>query len=192
MMRSVICEGDPTSHGGKVMEGHGPATIDGRKIARRGHLTYCPQCKGSFPIIEGVDHHTFAGVGTALDGMKTACGAELIATQQRMKIEDGISDPSSSHATSARPDAAPEAEKVVEEPAEFPLTTSTDSFSGSFRAVDLNTGTPLMGIPYRIELEDGSTVRGVTDTQGKTQHITSTAAETIRLYWEAEASVEIK
>ncbi|UMR30910.1 PAAR domain-containing protein [Massilia sp. MB5] len=88
MARAVICKGDPTSHGGKVLEGNEDATIDGRPIAQQGHQTWCPQCKGKFPINDGLDFHTFAGIGTAVEGMKTACGAILIATQHQMTIED--------------------------------------------------------------------------------------------------------
>ncbi|NVD98139.1 PAAR domain-containing protein [Massilia sp. BJB1822] len=88
MARAVICKGDPTSHGGKVLEGNEDATIDGRPIAQRGHQTWCPQCKGKFPINDGLDFHTFAGIGTAVEGMKTACGAILIATQHQMTIDD--------------------------------------------------------------------------------------------------------
>lgn len=88
MARAIICKGDPTSHGGKVLEGTEDATIDGRPIALRGHLTYCPSCKGKFPISEGLAFHTFGGLGTAVEGMKTACGAILIATQHQMTVEE--------------------------------------------------------------------------------------------------------
>lgn len=89
MMRAVICKGDPTSHGGKVLEGNELVTTNGRAVAQKGHMTVCPQCKGQFPIAEGLDFHSYAGIGTAVDGMKTACGAKLIATQQQMVIDDG-------------------------------------------------------------------------------------------------------
>ncbi|MBB3117703.1 PAAR domain-containing protein [Pseudoduganella violacea] len=88
MARAVICQGDATSHGGKVLEGNPDATIDGRPIALRGHLTYCPLCKGQYPISEGLDFHTFGGIGTAVEGMKTACGATLIASQHLMTVDD--------------------------------------------------------------------------------------------------------
>ncbi|NVD98372.1 PAAR domain-containing protein [Massilia sp. BJB1822] len=88
MARAIICKGDPTSHGGQVLEGSADATIDGRPIALRGHLTYCPLCKGKFPISEGLVFHTFGGLGTAVEGMKTGCGAILIATQHQMTVDD--------------------------------------------------------------------------------------------------------
>ena len=35
MMRAVICKGDPTSHGGKVLEGNANVTTNGRQVAQR-------------------------------------------------------------------------------------------------------------------------------------------------------------
>ena len=87
MGKAVICKGDKTSHGGVVIQGLASATIEGRQIACIGHKTVCPQCKGSFPIIEGAGNHSFMGLGTAVDGMKTACGASLIASQTKVTVE---------------------------------------------------------------------------------------------------------
>ena len=52
----------------------------------------CPQCKGNFPIIEGSPFMSANGRGAALERMKTACGAELIASQNLMKADDGFGD----------------------------------------------------------------------------------------------------
>lgn len=173
MMRAVICKGDPTSHGGKVLEGNELVTTNGRAVAQLGHKTFCPQCKGTFPIVEGLDFHTYAGIGTAVDGMKTACGAKLIATQQQMVIDDGGGGSTKAAASAAAPVAKDRAQ-----------------YSGAFRAVDETTGQPVAGLPYRIELPDGRTVRGVTDETGHTQHVSSNSPDTVRLYWETEASDE--
>ncbi len=51
MARSMICVGDTTTHGGRVLEGTATATIDGKPIAGVGHRVLCPQCKGVFPIL---------------------------------------------------------------------------------------------------------------------------------------------
>jgi uncharacterized Zn-binding protein involved in type VI secretion len=171
MERAAICKGDPTSHGGKVLEGNELITTNGRAVAQKGHMTICPQCKGTYPIAEGLDFHTYAGIGTAVDGMKTACGAKLIATQHAMVIDDS--------GGAARPPAS--LAQAAKEPAKY---------SGAFRAVDETTGAPIAGLPYRIELPDGSTIRGVTDDDGNTERVTSDHADTIKLYWEAEASDE--
>lgn len=81
MAGEIIRLGDPTSHGGKVIEGSPFDICHGKPIAFIGHQTFCPQCKGTFPIIEGAPTTTFYGKGVALAGMRTACGALLIATQ---------------------------------------------------------------------------------------------------------------
>ncbi len=173
-MRAVICKDDPTSHGGKVLEGNSFATANGRPIAQKGHMTYCPQCKGEFPIVEGLAFHTFAGTGTAVEGMKTACGAELIATTTKgfMMIDDR-----SEAASPATADAATAA-------------ASAAVNLGSFRAVNRRTGEPVADMPYRIDLPDGSTLRGVTDAAGYTERVTGHDPATVRLHWEGVNMVE--
>ncbi|MFZ7447572.1 PAAR domain-containing protein [Klebsiella pneumoniae] len=52
-------------------------------MAGKGNMVLCPKCKGAFPIIEGSSTYRVNGVPFALDGMKTACGASLIASTSR-------------------------------------------------------------------------------------------------------------
>ena len=87
MAGEIIRKGDPTSHGGVVLEGSLTDICMGQPIAYIGHKVQCPQCKGAFPIIEGVLTTTFYGKGVALAGMKTACGAVLVATQFTDTVE---------------------------------------------------------------------------------------------------------
>ena len=42
MDRPICCEGDMTTHGGKVIKASGSFTIDGRRVARIGDLVSCP------------------------------------------------------------------------------------------------------------------------------------------------------
>lgn len=80
-MPEIIRQGDPTTHGGVVLEGSMTDICHGKPIAYIGHKVQCPKCNGAFPIVEGVMTTTFFGRGVAVAGMKTACGASLIATQ---------------------------------------------------------------------------------------------------------------
>lgn len=164
-MRAVICKDDPTSHGGKVLEGNEHATTIGRPIAQIGHMTHCPKCKGDFAIVEGLGFHTYAGLGTALEGMKTACGAELIATTTKgsMLVDDQSEGAGAAGLAGAAASAA--------------------THHGSFRAVDA-LGKPVAGMPYRIELPGGSVVRGVTGEDGYTQRVSARDPATVRLHWE--------
>lgn len=81
MSGEIIRQGDPTSHGGRVLEGSLLDICHGKPIAYVGHKVFCPMCKGIFPIIEGVLTATFYGKGVAIAGMRTSCGASLIPTQ---------------------------------------------------------------------------------------------------------------
>lgn len=79
-MKNVIRLGDSTSHGGVVLEAFSQTNLNGKPIAGVGHKVSCPLCKGIFPIAEGSSTYTVDGTPIAPHGMKTACGASLIAS----------------------------------------------------------------------------------------------------------------
>lgn len=89
MAGEIIRKGDPTSHGGTVLEGSLTDICHGKPIAYIGHRVHCPKCRGDFPIVEGVVTTTFYGKGVAIAGMKTSCGAILIPTQFTDIVEYG-------------------------------------------------------------------------------------------------------
>ena len=108
--RAIIRKGDRTSHGGTVVEGHPISMPLGREIALVGHKVMCPKCKGAFPILPDPGrNHSFMGNDTAVDGMRTACGAVLIASQMVARISEaeGLSDPAS--------DPTPQSETLCQE-----------------------------------------------------------------------------
>ncbi|WP_387490227.1 PAAR domain-containing protein [Photorhabdus sp. RM96S] len=84
MLKSVILLGDMTDHGGKVITAIDEYTHNGVPIAGKEDLVACPQCKGIFPIIQGTDSLKYKGKAIALEGMQTACGAKLIASQSKL------------------------------------------------------------------------------------------------------------
>lgn len=83
--RPVIRKGDKTSHGGVVLEGLDECIIEGQPIACKGHQVSCPLCLGVYVIAEGVSNYSLGGRKPALEGMKTTCGATLIASQNTLK-----------------------------------------------------------------------------------------------------------
>lgn len=87
--RPIIRVGDKTTHGGTVMEGFSSYSIDGRAAAGLGHKVDCPKCNGAFPIIEGAPSFAVGDSLVALEGMKTACGAALIASQGFARVDPG-------------------------------------------------------------------------------------------------------
>lgn len=87
--RPIIRIGDKTSHGGTVKQGFPYYTIEGRSAAGLGHMVACPQCKGVFPIADGVPSFCVDGGLVAIEGMKTSCGATLIASQNIAVLDPG-------------------------------------------------------------------------------------------------------
>lgn len=79
--RPIIRIGDTTSHGGTVLQGINSYLIEGKAASGLGHMVSCPQCKGTYPIAEGVSTFMVDGIRLAIDGMQTSCGATLIASQ---------------------------------------------------------------------------------------------------------------
>jgi hypothetical protein len=82
----------------------------GREIALVGHKVVCPKCKGAFPILPDPGrNHSFMGSDTAVEGMRTACGAVLIASQMVARIgeAEGLATPVS--------DAPPQSETLCQE-----------------------------------------------------------------------------
>jgi uncharacterized Zn-binding protein involved in type VI secretion len=106
MAGEIIRQGDPTNHGGKVLEGSMVDICHGKPIAYIGHKVSCPKCKGTYPIVEGVMTTTFYGKGVAVAGMKTACGATLIATQFTDIVETAGGSRAAPRAMKALPIAA--------------------------------------------------------------------------------------
>lgn len=75
----IIRLGDTTSHGGTVIEAFGQTDLNGKPMAGVGHRGL-PLVQGNLPITEGSALLDVNGVPVALHGMKTACGASLIAS----------------------------------------------------------------------------------------------------------------
>lgn len=88
MGKPIIREGDPTSHGGTVLEAFPTLTVFGKRAAGIGHQGFCPKCKTTFTIVAGAKNYTFMGKNVAVEGMQTSCGAVLIATQGQATVGD--------------------------------------------------------------------------------------------------------
>jgi uncharacterized Zn-binding protein involved in type VI secretion len=184
MAGEIIRLGDPTSHGGKVIEGSQVDICHGKPIAYLGHKTFCPKCKGMFPIVDGAPTTTFYGKGVALAGMKTACGAVLIATQFTDVVEHGVGAGAGAIATSGADrntqisDRGGMANTIAIAPSASGSTprTNADEYDLYFQVTD-KTGAPMTAWPYRIEMAGGVPVEGRTDSKGLTSKIASTSAE---------------
>lgn len=78
--RNVIRVTDTTDHGGEVLTGSGIMSVEHKPVARVGDMVRCPQCNGTFPIVEGDEMISAEGRRVAFDGHLTACRARLISS----------------------------------------------------------------------------------------------------------------
>jgi uncharacterized Zn-binding protein involved in type VI secretion len=69
--------GDKTDHGGAIIQAAPDLKHMGIPTALDGHLTECPKCGGTHPII-ATGMRTHKGVKVALIGDKTTCGATIV------------------------------------------------------------------------------------------------------------------
>jgi uncharacterized Zn-binding protein involved in type VI secretion len=168
--RPIICVGDTTTHKGTVIEGFENFDVYGRRASGVGHKVRCPRCPGIHTIIEGAEHRTVKGVRIALEGMLTSCGATLIALQSNAGIEIGN--------TAASKLAFGTGADVVAE--NHGLKEPEKEYDQHFHVLDEETGEPLRHRRYRITV-DGLTFEGVTDSNGKTQRVSSVHALSVEL-----------
>jgi uncharacterized Zn-binding protein involved in type VI secretion len=183
MAGEIIRLGDKTSHGGTVLEGSLADICMGKPIAYVGHKVQCPKCKGIFPIVEGALTTSFYGKGVALAGMKTACGAVLIASQFTDIVEYGGGAAASSSGQ------APQATAAVSGPfrgtADSPKQDESAGtrFDDRFVLLDEMTGEPIACTEYAIRRASGAIEHGTTDAQGHTHLLSATAsAEVVDIY----------
>lgn len=78
--RPIIRLNDKTDHGGTVITASSGTIVMGREAAVEGDMTFCPKCKGQFPIQPDGAGARHQGKPYAYDQDLTACGAKLIAS----------------------------------------------------------------------------------------------------------------
>lgn len=181
-MPEIIRLGDPTSHGGKVLEGSMVDICHGKPIAYIGHKVSCPKCKGTYPIVEGVQTTTFYGKGVAVAGMKTACGATLIATQFTDTVE--WSSGASQHSSAA---AAKAASALAAAVTGVRLARPDDSDSALYDEQSQLPGQVAEGVPYLIVAPDGQQFSGRADAAGKLPRVVTDGETEYAVYWGDEA-----
>jgi uncharacterized Zn-binding protein involved in type VI secretion len=188
MAGEIIRKGDPTSHRGTVLEGSLTDLCMDKPIAYIGHKVHCPKCRGDYPIVEGVMTTTLYGKGVAVAGMKTSCGAVLIATQFTDTVEWSTGASGAASSAAATPAAAP----AKAAPAPAAGTAAADAaaapeaaeegqiFDEQYVLVDeMKRALPEM--PYTIKLPSGEVIHGTTDLEGRTARYVTAGAQLIEL-----------
>ena len=77
--KEVVCLGDLTTHGGRVITATGITIYNGLRIARVGDKVSCPRCEGEHVIVEGALIYKENDKCVATHGNAVSCGARLVA-----------------------------------------------------------------------------------------------------------------
>ncbi|MDR2853124.1 MAG: PAAR domain-containing protein [Burkholderiaceae bacterium] len=167
--RPIIRKGDPTTHGGVVLEGFEQFDIYGKPAAGVGHKVSCPLCPpGVHVIAEGCPGSEYHGIQLSVEGMLTSCGAALISTQFTALLDapDGAGVSFAVPAGVPLPkEAAPEGEK---------------DYDQHFHLLDEQTGEALANRRYRITV-NGVAFEGRTDGDGKTRKVGANAPHDVTI-----------
>lgn len=153
--RGVIRIGDQTDHGGSVISASSGSIVMGKEAALADDLTFCPRCKGQFPIRPDGTGAKHAGRSYAYHDDLAACGAHLISS---------LSDAGKTSTMAAN---------VVPSKA---VQQKEQTFDDRFLLIDDTTGKPLAFVEYAIERESGKVEYGKTDAQGATHLLSAVAA----------------
>jgi uncharacterized Zn-binding protein involved in type VI secretion len=173
-MPAVIVIGDRTSHGGVVIGCSMVTDTCGKGIARVGDQVTCPmKGHGTNVIATGDPTFMIDGMPVARHGDKTACGATLIASQ-------GVTtdNPGGMSSASMGSNSSSAAASVAALAVSSALATEDHTYDMHWQIKDKDTGLPAANIPYRITLENGKSIQGVTDASGFTDKVGDTYAST--------------
>ncbi len=171
MRRCHITLGATTTAGGVVVSASSCATIDGVSIALEGDQIACKACRGAGRIlcIGPRLSETWNGKKVALEDDLCVCGCrpppKLKPSQQHHFQFIGGADGAGAEAgATASASAAPVYDEAVQ-------------------AIDQASGNPVVGLHYRVEMPDGSVLRGVTDADGKTMRVATRGSVPLTLFW---------
>ncbi|MGG4731616.1 PAAR domain-containing protein [Leclercia adecarboxylata] len=85
-MSALVCLGDATTHGGKVISASSSMFINGIQVALIGDRISCPE-HGLNRIIEGDSTASEEGVFVVVDNCLCECGCRVISSYAENSIE---------------------------------------------------------------------------------------------------------
>lgn len=152
-MKYYICVGDKTSGGGTVLQGDNSFLILDRPASTVGMQVQC--CNAIQTITQGWSGHIIQEKPIAYHGCSISCGCTLISSQTLMGWDDGSDDSSSEQSDGIE-------NSIIQD--------SPQKYSKSIQIIDDNDK-PVANRKYRITATDGTTLEGVTDDNGLTEHV---------------------
>jgi uncharacterized Zn-binding protein involved in type VI secretion len=174
MGRPIITIGCKTSHGGTVVSSSMVSDIQGKGIARVGDKVPCPLCKGNHVILSGDFTMIVDGAAVARDGDKTSCGAVLIANQMTSFIDQNSAPFAASSNSNTEENV--ESTRAQSNGTQVKESDKQHAYDLQFQLNGKTSGRPMVNVPYKITLENGDEVTGITDAKGLTQLVSDNSA----------------
>ena len=166
----VVRAGDFTTTGGTVLVVKAHISDKGKKIALHGEHATCGNCEGSWPIDGTGEEMNDHGIPVACEGDRVLCPCgnnRVVAGADAgcfiHKQRDGAS--------------VGKTNSLLRQPVDG------RRFDEQFALLD-TSGRPLPGVRYRIVTGDGREVAGITDSDGKTQRVSTQTASPLTLQLE--------
>ena len=162
-----IVEGDRTSHGGTVLECKSRWFIDGIPGAQVGDPVWCPRCNRMTRIVTSrFPQFKRNGVAAAFDQDTTDCGAVLYSRHNGHAGFHVADDPGSAAGAKAGTASAT-----------GPVARAAGRAQEHFVVQDSGTRQGIAGVKYTLTTDDGRTVEGETDEQGRTDVVWTAAPD---------------
>jgi uncharacterized Zn-binding protein involved in type VI secretion len=182
--RYHLTVGATTSSGGVVERGSHVFSIDGKQGVLIGDEVYCPACKrmGKISIFGPRLDETLNGVSVALEGDICVCGCKpspVLVPNQTLRWQE-IEVPDDAVVAAASAGVSSELESATEQAVH----------AIRFQAIDSITGDVLAHCPYFLMRNtDEVCASGVTDAEGFTEVIETTAPEQVGVHFVFKSSV---
>lgn len=159
--------------------------MTGRPVARVGDAGVCP-AHGSPAVAVGSSDVLAEGRPMARVGDSSECGA-AVAQGVASVVVNGRPVAFLGAATAHGGRIVAGAASVF---VGVQASAGDEMYSAQFRATEAASGEPLSGLAYRIEVDDGTIVRGMTDERGRTLRIATAGPQQVRLFWEEQPADE--
>ncbi|WP_447749422.1 PAAR domain-containing protein [Pseudomonas nicosulfuronedens] len=164
--RGQALHGDKTTSGATLISTlQQNARSDSRGIVRRGDpTTTCPKCGKPGVVVEGDSRNKWRGEWAAVDGHIVSCGCPYGSNQIIAPLGPLSPNTAKLSPVETGNSIAPPARHIGK-----PI--SHNQFDLQFLLTDSDNGKPRPNTPYRITMENGTVLKGVSDKSGLTKKI---------------------
>ena len=159
-MKALITVGCTTDHGGIIVSGDSSFVVEGKAVHLDGMTHYCPKCKvQSRAIASNQGFMTVGGKSIVAVGDTSTCGSKYLKISDLAVMNNGSGN-------------------GIGNSQSKPLTSLTNNFidkqedfyDEQIQLENIN-GEPYSNVEYLVTFEDGSTCKGVTDSDGNTERL---------------------